>query len=499
METVLRLQHITKIFGKVAANHDINLEIRRGAIHCILGENGSGKTTLMNIISGLYKPDEGEIFINGEKVQFGSPRDAMRYKIGMVHQHFMLFNQNTVLENIIVGDERCGLRLKTDDQKKYLQDIIQQYHFNINLDDKIKDISVGTKQRVEILKVLYRGADIIIFDEPTAVLTPQEADQLMDIILGLKRSGKTIIFISHKLNETSRIGDYITVLRKGEIVYEAENYNISADKLAYEMVGKETCFVNFPRKAYAPGDVILKVENAVLREGRQPVSFEVRSGEIVGFAGVDGNGQFELEKLIVGLMKQSGCKLEFLGKDISNHSVIERKMGGLAYIPSDRLEYAVLQSQSLVRNYLLGNHERKAFNANGLIRRKELEAYARTAAETYDVRTAGIEETIDTLSGGNQQKVVLSRELTQEPKLILAAQPTRGLDIGAIEFVHTSLLRERDLGHAVVLISAELSEITELSDRVIVLYDGEITGEGLKESFTRESLGLLMAGKREEG
>lgn len=495
METVLQLNHITKRFGRLAANNDINLKVRQGSIHCILGENGSGKSTLMNVITGLYKPDQGQILIHGEKAHINSPKDAMKYKIGMVHQHFMLFNQNSVLENIIVGEERCTAVLKTAAQRRYLQDMIDEYHFNISLDEKIADLSVGMKQKVEILRVLYRGADMIIFDEPTAVLTPQEADYLMEIILGLKRAGKTIIFISHKLNEILKIGDYITVLRKGSIVYEAERKEATPEKLAFEMVGKETRFGDFPRAAYQPGETILRIENARLKAGKEPVSFQVRAGEIVGIAGVDGNGQLELEQLIVGLLRQKDCVLEFVGEDVSQKSIMERKLEGLAYIPSDRLEYAVLGDQSIASNYLLGNHERREFNRKGFLQRKKLLDYAKSSVEKYDVRTQGIGEPILSLSGGNQQKMVLSRELSQNPKLIIAAQPTRGLDIGAIEFVHTSLLKERDKGNAILLISAELSEITELSDRIIVLYGGEIMAEDKASEFTRESLGLLMAGK----
>lgn len=498
METILKLSHITKRFGKVIANNDINLSVYKGSVHCILGENGSGKTTLMNIISGLYKPEEGTIYVNGQKAKIDKPRDAMKYKIGMVHQHFMLFNHNTVMENIIVGEERCGMVLKTKEQRKFLQEIIDKYEFNVNLDDKIENLSVGEKQKVEILKVLYRGADIIIFDEPTAVLTPQEADHLMDIILGLKEDGKTILFISHKLNETSKIGDFISVLRHGEIVYEDKKENTFPKKLAFEMVGKETKFGDFARAEYHPGKPILRITGAQLRAGKTPVSFEVRSGEIIGIAGVDGNGQQELEHLIVGMLKQKNCKIELLDKDISQDSIIQRKMQGLAYIPSDRLKYAIMEDQSIAFNYLLGNQQRDEFNKKGLIDYKKLNAYSSEAVEKYDVRTAGIEENVGGLSGGNQQKMVLSRELSQNPKLIIAGQPTRGLDIGAIEFVHTALLKERDNGNAVVLISAELSEITELSDRILVLCNGEVMAEDYKEAFTRESLGLLMAGKRKE-
>ncbi len=497
MDTALQLNHITKIFGKVVANNDINLKVRKGSIHCILGENGSGKSTMMNVIMGLHRPEKGEILINGQKAQIESPKDAMKYKIGMVHQHFMLFNQNTVLENIIAGEERCGLFLRTGKQRKFLEDLIQQYNFNVNLDDKISDLSVGTKQKVEILRVLYKGADVLIFDEPTAVLTPQEADQLIEIIFSLKETGKTILFISHKMNEILKVGDYVTVLRKGEIVYESEKADTTAEKLAFEMVGKETKFGGFDRAPYDPKEPILKITNAELKKGKKPVSFQIRAGEIMGIAGVDGNGQLELEELVVGLLRQKNCKIEFLGEDVSDASILERKMAGIAYIPSDRLQNAVLPEESLSDNYLLGNHARTAFNKNGMIQTKNLAEYSDTCIEGYDVRTPGAQELLKNLSGGNQQKMVLSRELSQNPKLIIAAQPTRGLDIGAIEFVHTSLLKERDKGNAVLVISAELSEVTELSDRIIVLYNGEVMAEDEKSKFTRETLGLLMAGKQE--
>ena len=316
MDTALQLNHVTKIFGKVVANNDINLTVRKGSIHCILGENGSGKSTMMNVIMGLHKPENGEIFINGKKAQIDNPKDAMKYKIGMVHQHFMLFNQNTVLENIIAGEERCGLFLRTAKQRKELEELISQYNFNVNLDDKITDLSVGTKQKVEILRVLYKGADVLIFDEPTAVLTPQEADQLIEIIFTLKETGKTILFISHKMNEIMKVADYITVLRKGEIVFETKKTDASVEKLAFEMVGKETKFGGFDRAPYDPKEPILKISNAELKPGKKPVSFQIRAGEIMGIAGVDGNGQLELEELVVGLMQQKNCKIEFLGKDV---------------------------------------------------------------------------------------------------------------------------------------------------------------------------------------
>lgn len=496
MGTILKLEHITKTFGPVVANHDISVDIGEGTIHCFLGENGSGKSTLMNVITGLHRPDEGKIIVRGQPALIRSPKDAMSYQIGMVHQHFMLFNQNTVLENIIIGEEKTSFILRPADHRRALEELLRKYGFSLNLDAKIRDLSVGEKQRVEILRVLYRGADIIIFDEPTAVLTPQEADQLMEIFRSLKAAGKTVIFISHKLKEILSVGDRITVIRRGRVVFDGDIGDATPEKLAFEMVGHKTQFSGFERAACNPGKPLFRIKNAVLREGRPGISFEARAGEIVGIAGVDGNGQMELEQLIVGLTIQNGCFTEIAGEDVSSKPPLSRKLRGLAYIPSDRLENGIMVSLPLTDNYLLGNQSRAEFQKHGILKTPSLNAYAAGAIEQYDVRTPGVDVSAGSLSGGNQQKMVLSRELSHDPCVILAAQPTRGLDIGAIEFVHKTLLRERDKGNTVILISTELSEIQELSDRIIVLYEGEITKEGPTAMFSQEDLGLYMAGKR---
>lgn len=491
----LKLRQITKRFGTKTASDNIDLEVQKGTIHCIIGENGSGKTTLMNIIFGLYRPDNGQIYLDGKEVRIDSPKTAHRYKIGMVHQHFMLFERYTVLENIILGEEKSKIFLNKGISQKIVEEMIGKYHFDINLQDKIQDLSVGTKQKIEILKILYREAELIIFDEPTAVLTPGEAEQLMEIILNLKKTGKTILFISHKLNEVSKIGDCVTVLRGGRIVYETRSVKDQIRKIAYEMVGKETTLSNLPRKSFQPGKTVLELSGAELREGRTSFSLKVHEGEVVGIAGVDGNGQLELEQVIAGILKQKNCMIKLAGEEISQRNIMERKMRGIVYVPSDRLKYAVMEDETLIDNFLLGNHERDNINVHGIIKQKEILDISKKVIEEYNIRANGLETTVGSLSGGNQQKVVLGRELSQEHKLVLMAQPTRGLDIGAIEFVHRRILEERDEGKAVILISTELSEIMELSDRIIVLYEGEVMSDAPVSEYSREMIGLRMAGR----
>lgn len=495
MKNAIEMKDITKCFPGVIANNSVNLCVKEQEIHCLLGENGSGKSTLMNILFGIHKQDSGEIFIKGKKVNIKSPKDANNLGIGMVHQHFMLFNQNTVLENIIIGEERTRLLLNYEKSKKEIQSLIDKYSFNLNLDDKICNLSIGLKQRVEILKILYRGVDIIIFDEPTAVLTPQESDMLMDIILNLRDSGKTIIFISHKLGETMKIGDKITVLRKGNVAATIDCDKTSPEELARYMVGKDI-ETDLERSDYYPGDDVLSLMDVPLMQGKTPCNLSVRAGEILGIAGVDGNGQLELEKLIMGIDNITDGKIVFDSIDITKMPTIDRKMNGIAYIPSDRYEFAMVPTESILMNLLLGNHERKKFVKHGIVNLKEMTNYSMKMVEEYNVKISDINQPIQTLSGGNQQKVILSREISQSPKLILAAQPTRGLDIGAIEFVHKLLLKKRDEGCAIILISAELSEITTLSDRIAVLYEGEVAACDFAENFTRDELGLLMAGKK---
>ena len=497
MEERIRFQNITKRFGKTLANNDINLTIMANEVHCLLGENGSGKTTLMNVLFGIHHPDKGEIFIDGKLASIHSPKDAHQYGVGMVHQHFMLFNQNTVLENIIIGEERTKLFLALERQRIELQALIDRFGFQLNLDDKVCNLSVGAKQRVEILKILYRGMRIIIFDEPTAVLTPQESEQLMAIIEQLKKEGKTIIYISHKLNETLRIGDRISVLRKGQLVKTMNCADATPDMLAVEMVGKSLS-TSYTRGNAPAGAPLLECRSLQLRPGYKPCDFTVHSGEIVGIAGVDGNGQLELEQLIMGLVPVSGGCIRFDGKDITNTSTLERRLGGIGYIPADRFRYAILPDESVEENYFLGNFSRPEFQKHGIIQKKHLATYAAKITKEYDVRTSSPHLPIRSLSGGNQQKAVLARELSQNPKLILAAHPTRGLDIGAITYIHHLILKKRDEGCGILLISAELSELQAVCDRLLVLFNGEVVAEGPVTAFTQQQLGLYMAGHLKE-
>lgn len=493
MEYAIEMRGITKRFGAVTANDNIDFLVKPQEIHCLLGENGSGKTTLMNILFGIYTMDEGQIKVNGQPVHIRSPRDASRLGIGMVHQHFMLFNQNTVLENIILGDERVPFFLDYEKSRKEVQSLLDRYEFHIDLDEKICNLSVGMKQRVEILKVLYRGAEIIIFDEPTSVLTPQESDILLGMIQNLREQGKTVVFISHKLGETMTIGDSMTVLRKGAAVANVLREETSVHDLARHMVGKEV-ETSLEREEVEPGECVFELADVPIWEHRKSCNLRVHEYEILGIAGVDGNGQMELEESIIGLRDHRQGHQYLLGEEITHEPTLLRKLKGMAHIPSDRHKYGILPNETLCRNYLLGNQEREEFKSHGLIRTQRLDRFSEEMIEKYNVYTSGIEQTSGSLSGGNQQKLVLSRELSQSPKFILAAQPTVGLDIGAIEFVHRTLLQKREEGCAILLISADLSEVMALSDRIAVMYEGEIVAVGDSSEFTRDELGLMMAG-----
>ena len=497
MEYAIEMLGITKRFASVVANDHVDLVVEKQEIHCLLGENGSGKSTLMNVLFGIYAKDEGEIRINGKKVDIQSPKEASDLGIGMVHQHFMLFPQNTVLENIILGDERSSLFLNYEKNKKDVKELIDKYDLQLNLNDKVCNLSVGMKQRVEILKVLYRGADIIIFDEPTSVLTPQESDMLMQMILNLRDQGKTIIFISHKLNETKCIGDKVTVLRKGQVAANVDCCEATERDLARFMVGKDVDS-NLKKKMIEPGEVVFEIKDVSVWPDRAPCNLTVRKNEIVGIAGVDGNGQLELEELAIGLNTPCSGEIFLKGEAIGNENVLSRRMSGMSYVPSDRFKYAMLPHQSISRNLLLGNQERSEFRNKALIRNDKLNEYAQAKIEEFNVVTTGIEQPIGALSGGNQQKTVLSRELSDEAEFVIVSQPTMGLDIGAIDFTHNVILEKRNQGCAILLISADLSEVMALSDRIAVMYEGEIVAIGAADSFSREELGLLMAGHKEE-
>lgn len=488
---------ITKQFGDFYANKDVNLCVEKGEIHCLLGENGAGKTTLMNVLFGLYKPEQGTIRINGEEVVNHSSRNAFHLGLGMVHQHFMLVDALTVWENVIVGNELGKFSIPQKESIEAVQKLADQYNFDLDVTEKVSELSVGMKQRVEILKTLYRGANIIILDEPTAVLSPPEVLQLLDILRDMKKEGKTIVFITHKLNETKAVADKVTVLRAGRSVCTVEVEGREVSDFANLMVGHEVTF-DMERPEVPKGDVVLSLQNVrLLPNAQNTVSFDIRAGEIVGIAGVEGNGQQQLEEMIMGLTKCREGKIMLLGDDITTWSTKKRCAKGIGYIPSDRHARAILPGFSITDNYLLGTQFSEKYVKKGIIDHKKLAEQTQRLMEHYDVRATSARQNIGSLSGGNQQKMVLSREVDKDADLVIACQPVRGLDIGAIQYIHKILLDLRSQGKAVLLISAELTDIRQLSDRIAVLYKGEVLALKNNEDFTTEAIGLLMAGQRE--
>ena len=494
----IRMTGIVKCFGPIRANDGIDFTVKQQEIHCLLGENGTGKSTLMNILFGLYHPDAGEIYINEKKASISNPNDAYALGIGMVHQHFMLVNQLTVLENIILGKESGGFFLDKKESRRKVGELVERFGFKIDLDEKIINLSVGMKQRVEILKTLYRGADIIILDEPTAVLTPQEVEELFKILRQLKANGKTIIFITHKLNETMALSDRITVIRKGKVAFCCDTKDTNEKELATQMVGRQVEDV-VAKTGEVKGPVVLELNQVRLnKRTKETVSLRVRAGEILGIAGVDGNGQQELEEMIIGNRKVEEGEIKINGTPIQNLSVKARKTMGIGYIPSDRHKNAMVADFSITENFLLGYQENPRYVKKGLVNYKALEEDAKVQVEKFEIKVAGVEQHIGQLSGGNQQKVILGRETSHDPKFMLVAQPVRGLDIGAIERVHKTLLSLKEQGKAILLISAELSEVMNLSDRIAVLYEGEISAQFAAGTYTKEEIGLFMAGKKQE-
>lgn len=495
----IKMQGIVKCFGPVRANDGIDFTVKQQEIHCLLGENGTGKSTLMNILFGLYHPDEGEIFIHGKKAAIANPNDAYALGIGMVHQHFMLVNQLTVLENIIIGKEQGGLFLDPKKCEEKVSELINRFGFQIDLHEKVVNLSVGMRQRVEILKTLYRGADIIILDEPTAVLTPQEVEELFKILRQLKKDGKTIVFITHKLNETMSLSDRITVIRKGKVVFRCKTADTDEKELATQMVGRSVETV-VAKKGTVSGEVVLELKNVRLQDkAQETVSLTVHAGEILGIAGVDGNGQQELEAMIVGNQKVKEGSILIHGTPVEKMSVKERKKLGLGYIPSDRHKNAMVSSFSIAENFLLGYQDNPEYCKHGFIRFDTLRKDAGEQVEKFETRQAGLDQEIGQLSGGNQQKVIFGRETSHDPGFMLVAQPVRGLDIGAIEKVHKTLLELKEQGKAILLISAELSEVMNLSDRIAVLYEGEVSAQFANGEYTKEEIGLFMTGKRAGG
>ncbi|MCL2580626.1 MAG: ABC transporter ATP-binding protein [Oscillospiraceae bacterium] len=497
MGYAVQMKGITKSFPGVLANDGIDFAVEENEIHCLLGENGCGKSTLMNVLFGIHKQEAGEILIKDKKSTITNTKEAHDAGIGMVHQHFMLVNPMTALDNIMLGKEPIGLFLDRQVARREISAMIEKYGFQIDLDASVSELAVGIKQRMEIVKILYRGADIIIMDEPTAVLTPQEVQELFKILTGLKADGKTIIFITHKLEETMAISDRVTVLRGGKKVKTVVTAQSSEKELARYMVGYDVNF-DLERPPVECGDILLEVRNVqLLPNARHSVSFEIRKGEILGIAGVDGNGQQELEEMIMGVRKApKGGSIIVNGSDITGTTTKFRKAYGMGHIPSDRYKSAMVKDFSVRENYMLGFQDHADLNTYGFIKHKVLAAFSQAQIKKYNVVVSSDESSIGTLSGGNQQKVIISRELGHDPDVVIVAQPTRGLDIGAIEFVHSTLIDLRRQGKAVLLISVELTEIMTLSDRIAVLCGGEIM-DSFENSrdVTREQLGLLMAGK----
>ena len=500
---ILDMQNITKIFPGVKANDNVNLSIKKGEIHALVGENGAGKTTLMNVLYGLYDPDGGQVFYEGNKINLDGPQDAIKLGIGMVHQHFMLVDPLTVTENIVLGNEpRSGLMLDQKTAKKEVKEISEKYGLFVDPEAKIEDISVGMQQRVEIIKTLYRGAELLIFDEPTAVLTPQEIDELFDIFSSLKEQGKTIIFITHKLKEVKEISDRITVLRSGKSVDTVNTEDVSEEDVAELMVGRQV-LLEVEKTEAKPGAEIFNVENLNIKDNRgipavKDISLSVRKGEILGIAGVEGNGQSELIEAITGLRDIESGKIKLRDKDISKYNAREIKREKVAHIPEDRQKRGLIMDFDLKENIILGYHDLEPFSKNGAMQYDNIAQYTADLIKKYDIRGGGMEAKAKNLSGGNQQKLIVAREFSHDPEFLIASQPTRGVDVGSIEFIHKQIIDRRDEGAGVLLVSAELSEVLSLSDRIAVIFEGEIV-DVLKASETDErELGKLMTGSKTE-
>ena len=501
-EIVLEMRGIRKEFPGIVANDDVNLDIRRGEVHALLGENGAGKSTLMNILYGLYRHDAGEILMNGEPVSFGSARDAIQAGIGMVHQHFMLIPVMTVAENIVLGTEpRDGIFLDESGAERRVRELSQQFGLAVDPTALVSEISVGQEQRVEILKALYRGAEILILDEPTAVLTPQEAKELFQIIRSLQADGKSIIFISHKLNEVLEIADRITVLRRGKVIETVPREGATEESLARAMVGRDV-LLRVDKTPAEPGEALLTVDDLYVIDERgiekvRGVSFEVRAGEIVGLAGVDGNGQTELIEALTGLRRAASGTVTVAGESFTVATAREMLDAGLGHIPEDRQRRGLVLEFSIAENIALHDYDKAPDAKWGWLFPQRLVARAARLIREFDVRGGGPLTRAGGLSGGNQQKVIVAREVSRDPSVLVAAQPTRGLDVGAIEFVHRRLIEERDEGRGILLVSFELDEILSLSDRILVVYEGRIVAE-YSPDVTEDEIGMAMLGGAKE-
>ena len=503
----IEMLHITKRFPGIVANDDITLQLKKGEIHALLGENGAGKSTLMSVLFGLYQAEEGVIKKDGKEVNIKDPNDANRLGIGMVHQHFKLVECFSVLDNIILGDEptdKAGF-LKKDEARKKIIELSDKYGLSVDPDAIIEDITVGMQQRTEILKMLYRENEILIFDEPTAVLTPQEIEELIQIMKNLAKEGKSILFISHKLNEIMEAADRCTVLRKGKYIGTVNIKDTNKEELSRMMVGRDVDFVVHKEEA-KPGDVILNVEGMTVaskvhhNNAVRNVSFKVHAGEIVCIAGIDGNGQTELVYGITGLEPLKEGKITLGGRDITHASIRDRNTHGMSHIPEDRHKHGLVLDYSLEYNMILQRYfEPQFISGAGFLKRKNIREYSDKLIEQYDVRSGQGPVTITrSMSGGNQQKAIIAREIDKDPDLLVAVQPTRGLDVGAIEYIHSQLVAQRDKGKAVLLVSLELDEVMDVSDRILVMYEGELVGQLDPKTVSVEELGLYMAGAKRD-
>lgn len=503
-EYAIEMLNITKRFPGIVANDNITLQLKKGEIHALLGENGAGKSTLMSVLFGLYQPEEGEIRKDGKKVEIKDPNDANELGIGMVHQHFKLVECFSVFDNIILGVETTkGGFLKKKEAKKKVMELSEKYGLAVDPDALIEDITVGMQQRTEILKMLYRDNDILIFDEPTAVLTPQEIQELMSIMKNLAAEGKSILFITHKLAEIMQVSDRCTVLRKGKYIGTVETKDTTPEKLSTMMVGRDVSFV-VEKEAAKPGDVVLDVRDMTVASKHHKnnavnnVSLQVRRGEIVCIAGIDGNGQTEFVYGLTGLEPLTGGTITMNGADITHAPIRKRLTSGMSHIPEDRHKHGLVLDYTLEDNIILQRYFEPEFtNKAGFLKRKPIREYADRLIGQYDVRSGqGAVTTARSMSGGNQQKAIVAREIDKNPELLVAVQPTRGLDVGAIEYIHKQLVAQRDAGKGVLLVSLELDEVMNVSDRILVMYEGEIVGEFDPKKVTVEELGLYMAGSK---
>lgn len=496
----IEMRGIVKRFGNLTANADVNFSVEKGEIRALVGENGAGKTTLMRILFGLYPPDDGEIRMRGRVVEFHSPRDAISQGIGMVHQHFMLFDDLSVTENVVFGKEprRWGLFFDKKKAEKEVEELGNSFGLRIDPAARLGSLSVGERQRVEILKTLYRGANILILDEPTAVLTPQERDELFVILRRLADQGKVIIFITHKLPEVMAVSHTATVLRQGVVTGTVNTSESSPKDLAHLMVGREV-ILDFERRPQEPGEEVLSVNNLLLNPSSSlpilnDISFMVRAGEIVGLAGVAGNGQTDLIDIIVGLRQPDRGNIFINGHDVTQENILQHRQKGMSYIPEDRYKRGLAVGASVAENLALGFQRKPPIGNRGLIRPRAMQVWAQDLIKEYDIRVSSVREAAGNLSGGNLQKVVVAREFSHDSRLIIADQPTRGVDISAIEFIHKRIIDRRDAGDAVLLVSADLDEIMSLSDRILVISEGRIVADVLAEEADERELGLFMTG-----